>query len=223
MAIVHAHTPEFVAFGMSWVPLWSGESMVPVWDIRQFNKGRSGIVSTSALGHAMAEKLGNSEAVLLWGHGIALTAASIPDVVSRANDLRNGAQLQQAVISMGGTWKPQANTRSTDGASDRTWEYYKQAELKSTGGRVPTSPPPAAAKPSNPDETTARDLVFANRIWRPRNWGSRYLRPCQRAEFAESQQLLRGAWRLGGRGDGRRCRSARHDETRPRHPGTLDR
>jgi HCOMODA/2-hydroxy-3-carboxy-muconic semialdehyde decarboxylase len=164
MAIVHAHTPEFVAFGMSSVPLWSGESMVPVWDIRPFNKGRSGIVSTPALGHAMAEKLGSSEAVLLWGHGIALTAGSIPDVVSRANDLRNGAQLQQAVISMGGTWKPHANARSTDGASDRTWEYYKQAELKTTGGRVPTLPTPAAAKPASPDEATTRDLVLANRI-----------------------------------------------------------
>lgn len=164
MAIVHAHTPEFVAFGMSSVPLWSGESMVPVWDIRPFNKGRSGIVSTPALGHAMAEKLGRSEAVLLWGHGIAMTAGSIPDVVSRVNDLRNGAQLQQAVISMGGVWKPETKAGGTDGASDRTWAYYKRAELKTTGGRVPTSPLPAAAKPASPDEATTRDLVLANRI-----------------------------------------------------------
>jgi HCOMODA/2-hydroxy-3-carboxy-muconic semialdehyde decarboxylase len=164
MAIVHAHTPEFVAFGMSSVPLWSGESMVPVWDIRPFNKGRSGIVFTPALGHAMAEKLGSSEAVLLWGHGIAMTAGSIPDVVSRVNDLRNAAQLQQAVIAMGGAWKPQTKAGGQDGASDRTWEYYKRAELKTTGGRVPTSPPPAAAKPANPDESATRDLVLANRI-----------------------------------------------------------
>ena len=164
MATVHAHTPEFVAFGMSSVPLWSGENMVPVWDIRPFNKGRSGIVSTPALGHAMAETLGRSEAVLLWGHGIAATGSSLSDVVSRVNDLRNTARLEQAVISMGGAWKPQVKAGGKDGASDRTWEYYKRAELKSTGGRVPTSQPPAAAKPANPDEATARDLVLANRI-----------------------------------------------------------
>ena len=163
MAIVHAHTPEFVAFGMSSAPLWSGDDMVPVWDIRPFNKGRSGIVSTSALGHAMAEKLGRSEAVLLWGHGIAATGNSLSDVVSRVIDLRNGARLQQTVISMGGAWKPQVRAGDKD-ASDRTWEYYKRAELKTTGGRVPTSPLPAAAKPANPDEATARDLVLANRI-----------------------------------------------------------
>ena len=46
MAIVHAHTPELVAFGMSSVPLWHGESRVPVWDIRRLNEGRTGTVQT---------------------------------------------------------------------------------------------------------------------------------------------------------------------------------
>jgi HCOMODA/2-hydroxy-3-carboxy-muconic semialdehyde decarboxylase len=166
MAIVHAHTPELVAFGMTSVPLWNGESMVPVWDIRPFNRGRPGVVSTPALGRAMAEKLARNQAVLLWGHGVAVTGSSLADVVSRVNDLRNSARLQQAVISMGGAWKPRVEAGGKDGASasDRTWEYFKRAELKDTGGRVPTSPKPAAPKPADPDEATARDLVLANRI-----------------------------------------------------------
>src|SRR5688572_10080211 len=85
MAVVHAHTPEFVAFGMSSVPLWNGDSAVPVWDIRPVNRGRSGIVNTPALGKAMADTLGRNEAVLLWGHGIALTAASLPEAISRVD------------------------------------------------------------------------------------------------------------------------------------------
>ncbi|MGH2399822.1 MAG: class II aldolase/adducin family protein, partial [bacterium] len=165
MAVVHAHTPEFVAFGMSSVPLWNGESALPVWDIRPFNRGRSGVVSTPALGKAMAEKMGKHEAVLLWGHGIALGASSLPEAVSRVDDLRDSAQRQQAVISMGGSWKPQADTdQDRAGTSDRTWAYFKREELKTTGGRVPTSPAPAAAKPADPDQATARDLVLANRI-----------------------------------------------------------
>src|SRR5688572_3300702 len=71
MAVVHAHTPEFVAFGMSSVPLyWGPNRQVPVWDIRPVNGGRSGIVSDNPLGQSMAERLGDNEAVLLGGHGI---------------------------------------------------------------------------------------------------------------------------------------------------------
>ena len=89
MAVVHAHTPEFVAFGMSSVPLWNGGSAAPVWDIRQFNKERSGIVNTPELGRAMAATLGRNDGVLLWGHGIAMTGGSIKDAVTRVIELRD--------------------------------------------------------------------------------------------------------------------------------------
>lgn len=66
---------------------------------------------------------------------------------------------------MGGTWKPQARARDDETATrERTWEYFKQAQLKDMGGRVLTSPPPEPAKPADPDEATIRDLVLANRI-----------------------------------------------------------
>ena len=176
MAIVHAHTAEFVAFSMSSVPLWSGESRIPVWDIRPFNKDRSGIVSTPALGQAMAQGLGSSEGVLLWGHGIALTSSTLPDLVSRAIDLRTTARIQQAVIARGGTWNPRmkrvtlprdpAETPTAEGASGsaRTWEHLKQVALGRTGGRVPIAAAPDPAAPINPDEVSARDLAYANRI-----------------------------------------------------------
>jgi HCOMODA/2-hydroxy-3-carboxy-muconic semialdehyde decarboxylase len=163
MAVVHAHTPEFVAFGMSSVPLWNGGSAAPVWDIRQFNKGRSGIVNTPELGRAMAETLGRTEGVLLWGHGIAMTGTSIKDAVTRVIELRDSAQLQQAAISMGHAWKPQA-ARHDPVSRDRTWEYLKREVTEDTGGRVPPSPPRDPAKPSDPIEAAKRDLFLANRI-----------------------------------------------------------
>lgn len=124
MAIVHAHTPEFVAFDLSPVPLMNGESALPVFDLRPFNRGRSGIISTPALGKAMAEKMGTSEAVLLWGHGIALGAKSIQEAITRVAQLRDAAQEQQAVIASGDTWKPQPHP--VDAAeTERTWALYK--------------------------------------------------------------------------------------------------
>lgn len=163
MAVVHAHTPEFVAFAMSSVPLWNGDTQVPVWDIRPFNKGRSGIVNTPALGKAMAETLGRNEAALLWGHGIAFTGVSLREVISRVDELRDSAQLQQAAIAIGTTWKPQAHS-ANDGSADRTWDYYKRAVLNETGGRVPDSPEPTPDKPPDPDRAAAHDLMLANRI-----------------------------------------------------------
>ena len=163
MAVVHAHTPEFVAFGMSSVPLWNGDTKAPVWDIREFNKGRSGIVNTPELGHAMAATLGSAEGVLLWGHGIAMTGSSVKDAVTGVIELRDSARLQQAAISIGGAWKPQAAKHDPVGR-DRTWAYLRRAVTQDTGGRVPTSPPPDPAKPSDQIEVTRRDLVLANRI-----------------------------------------------------------
>ena len=114
MAVVHAHTPEYVAFGMSSVPLyWGPNNQLPVWDIRPMNNGRNGIVSSNPLGESMAKKLGNSEAVLLWGHGITLTARSLPEAIHRSIALRDNARLQLASVSIGKPATPAAIELST--------------------------------------------------------------------------------------------------------------
>jgi HCOMODA/2-hydroxy-3-carboxy-muconic semialdehyde decarboxylase len=81
----------------------------------------------------------------------------------RAIVRRARPRLQQATISMGGVWKPQAVRRDPAG-QDRTWEYLKRAVTKDTGGRVPASAAPDPAKPADPVEAARRDLVLANRI-----------------------------------------------------------
>jgi ribulose-5-phosphate 4-epimerase/fuculose-1-phosphate aldolase len=164
MAVLHAHTPEFVAFGMSSVPLyWGPNRQVPVWDIRPVNNGRSGIVSSNALGQSMAEKMGKSEAVLLWGHGITLTARSLPEVIHRALALRDNARLQMASISIGSPVQPAAIV--DDAAADqKAWDHYKRLDLMAENGKVPVNPAPMPAKPGDPVGDARHDLVLANRI-----------------------------------------------------------
>ncbi|MBI2150301.1 MAG: class II aldolase/adducin family protein, partial [Acidobacteria bacterium] len=188
MAIVHAHSPELVAFSVSSVPLRSGDSAAPVFDIRKFNNGRSGIITTPALGKAMAETLGRGNSVLLLGHGFVAASNSLYNLVSNANGLRNTARLQQMLISMGGEWDPnprrvaaQSNTppatppqpaqqaiapSGTGGGrgGERAWEYWKQLVLKQTGGEVPSAGPPAPAAAGSPEEALKQDLAHANRM-----------------------------------------------------------
>ncbi|HVH26857.1 MAG TPA: class II aldolase/adducin family protein [Vicinamibacterales bacterium] len=104
MAIVHSHTPELVAFSVSSVALRQGDTVVPNYDIRPFNNGRSGILTNNALARSFAESLGKSDAILMLGHGAVVVGPSIFNAVSSANGLRTAARVQQQLISMGGTW-----------------------------------------------------------------------------------------------------------------------
>jgi HCOMODA/2-hydroxy-3-carboxy-muconic semialdehyde decarboxylase len=116
VAIVHAHTPEFVAFGQSSVKLRSvsnggtfiGDGL-PEFVIGKFlnpQEPRVGCappcITTPALGQAVATVMGRKPGVLLTGHGIALTDASFYDLVSRVHLLRVNAQIQQMAILLGG-------------------------------------------------------------------------------------------------------------------------
>jgi HCOMODA/2-hydroxy-3-carboxy-muconic semialdehyde decarboxylase len=164
MVVVHAHTPEYVAFGMSSVPLyWGPNNQLPLWDIRPLNNGRNGIVSSNPLGESMAQKLGKSEAVLLWGHGITLTARSLPEAIHRSIALRDNARLQLASVSIGKPAMPAAIVDDAD-ADQRTWDHYRRVDLLAENGKVPVNPAPLPAKPSDPVGAARHDLVVANRI-----------------------------------------------------------
>jgi ribulose-5-phosphate 4-epimerase/fuculose-1-phosphate aldolase len=188
MAIVHSHTPELVAFGVSSVRLRSGDEEAPVYDIRKFNNGRSGILDTPELARSMAQALGKNDAVLLLGHGAVVVSSSVYGVVSGANSLRNAARLQQQLISMGGTFD--ANPRrvapntpraqrapvvpsGTGGGAggDRAWEYWKQSVTPLIAGpnRIPRAD--AARSGTSPQQETINNLVLANRMLASRDLG----------------------------------------------------
>jgi HCOMODA/2-hydroxy-3-carboxy-muconic semialdehyde decarboxylase len=140
MAVLHAHTAELVAFGQSSVPLRPvllGGSFIgaglPIYDIRKYTGGYASpvgcahCISTPELGRALAEVLGNRGGSLLFGHGIAVVAGSVPELVNRAYAMRLNAVIQQMALSLGGT----VNYLEDAGASVATpdpaaWEYWRR-------------------------------------------------------------------------------------------------
>ena len=140
MAILHAHTPELVSFGLSSVSLrpvsfaanFIGAGL-PVYDIRKYTGGYASpvgcahCISTPELGRALAEVLGSKGASLLFGHGIAVVGPSLPALVSRAYDMRMNAVIQQMARSLGGTvnhlGEPQGSATVSNPAA---WEYWKR-------------------------------------------------------------------------------------------------
>jgi HCOMODA/2-hydroxy-3-carboxy-muconic semialdehyde decarboxylase len=149
MAVVHAHTPEIVAFTQSSVKLravsnggtFIGDGL-PMFDIRKFDP-RESIITSPALGRAVAEVMGDKPAALLTGHGIALTDRSLYGLISRAYTLRMNARIQQQAIALRGSIAyldgqpvvpaaqpapPVVPTGDGGGAtgSDRAWELWKR-------------------------------------------------------------------------------------------------
>jgi ribulose-5-phosphate 4-epimerase/fuculose-1-phosphate aldolase len=143
MAVVHSHTPELVAFGTSTVPLrpvMNGGTFIgdglPLFDIRKFRTGRETIISTPALGRALAQVLGNKPAVLLLGHGAVAVDSSLYRLVGRSVELRANARIEEQAIALGGevtylnplappaTRAPGAPARVTGEGGGRGWEYW---------------------------------------------------------------------------------------------------
>jgi ribulose-5-phosphate 4-epimerase/fuculose-1-phosphate aldolase len=194
MAIVHSHTPELVAFGVSSVRLRTGDAVVPIFDIRKVNNGRSGIISTPALGRSFAESLGDSNAILLLGHGALVVGPSIYAAVSSANALRTAARIQQQLISMGGTWdsnprrvmaspgspntpqqastpQPAAAAAGTSGTPSGTGggaggdrAWEYWKQLVMPGIAREKSPGAQAPRTVSPEQAVIDDLVLANRM-----------------------------------------------------------
>ena len=107
--MVHAHTPELAAFGVSSVPLASFDRTSgnyiktgsPIFDIRKYNGGRPGIVETQPLGKALADVLGTNNAALMLGHGVVIVGPSIYGLVAEATGLRKTAKMQEQAIALG--------------------------------------------------------------------------------------------------------------------------
>ncbi|HYR91588.1 MAG TPA: class II aldolase/adducin family protein [Terriglobia bacterium] len=135
MAVLHAHTPEIVAFTQSSVtlrPVVNGGAFIgdglPMFDIRKFDP-RETIITSPALGRGVAQALGSKPAVLLKGHGIALTDSTLNGLISRAYNLRMNARIQQQAIALGGKiayLEQQPALPPAAAGFDRAWEYWKR-------------------------------------------------------------------------------------------------
>ena len=148
-AVVHSHSPTVVPFSVTQVPLRPIRAAffypeVPVFDTRAAAGWTNLLISTPALGKALAQTLGQNSVALMRGHGNVVVAPSVRTVVYRAIYTEANAKLLLQATMLGGpiTYlapeeaalmdKEQARHRPGHG-SDRTWEMWKQEALARTG------------------------------------------------------------------------------------------
>ena len=148
-AVVHSHSPTVVPFSVTQVPLKPIRGAflypeVPVFDTRDAAGWTNLLISNSALGRALAQKLGTNSVALLRGHGNVVVAPNVRTVVYRAIYTEANAKLLLQAKMLGGpiTYlapeeaalmdKEQVRHRPGHG-SDRTWEMWKQEALARTG------------------------------------------------------------------------------------------
>jgi ribulose-5-phosphate 4-epimerase/fuculose-1-phosphate aldolase len=140
IAVIHAHTPSVVPFTVSSVPLraiaHSGGFLaegLPNFEIRDVGGMTDMLVSNAKFGHALAEKLGDKDAILMRGHGFAATGKSLPYVVGRAIYIGVAAKLLAEAIALGGTinYLDPEEGRKIEARRDyiRPWELWKREAM----------------------------------------------------------------------------------------------
>jgi len=152
-AIVHHHAPSVIPFGASTVPLRPLYHMaaflgggVPVFDIRAAAGGPTDmLVSSAALGQALARGLGEHSAILMRGHGAVVVGASVPQAVARSVYMEIDARVAAQAIALGGevryldaeeARRAQAAVEATLG---RPWELWKRKAMARCAGPTPSS------------------------------------------------------------------------------------
>lgn len=107
-AVVHSHSPAVIPFGVSTVGLRPVFHMagflgtrVPVYDIRAAGGMTDMLVTTPALGKALAVSLGEKPVALMRGHGDVVVGSTVQLAVYRAYFTEVNARLQQQALALG--------------------------------------------------------------------------------------------------------------------------
>jgi HCOMODA/2-hydroxy-3-carboxy-muconic semialdehyde decarboxylase len=144
ISVVHNHSPSVIPFGISSIPIkpvyhmsaFIGEGL-PIFDIRAAAGMTNMLVGTPELGRALASELGDHVAVLMRGHGVAVTGPSIPFSVGRSIYLEMNAAIQLQAIGLGGTvtYLDPEEARLVVGAGEnrayeRPWELWRHQALE---------------------------------------------------------------------------------------------
>jgi HCOMODA/2-hydroxy-3-carboxy-muconic semialdehyde decarboxylase len=134
-AVVHCHCLDVIPFAATNVPLrpmyhmgyFIGEG-VPVFDIRAAAGTTDMLVSSPALGRALARTLGRRTAALMRGHGAVVVADSLHVVVAKAYYLNVNARLQLQAMQLR---RQSVATLSAEEAKkaiqtyERSWDDWK--------------------------------------------------------------------------------------------------
>ncbi len=139
-AIVHAHTPAVIPFGVSAVRLQPVFHMgaflgagVPVFEIREAGGSATDmLVSSQPLGDALARTLGSANVALMRGHGMVAVASTIPEAVFRAYYTGQDAALQSEALRLGNPTYLSSDearhaTPTQAGLVSRAWDLWKCA------------------------------------------------------------------------------------------------
>jgi ribulose-5-phosphate 4-epimerase/fuculose-1-phosphate aldolase len=142
IAVVHTHAPSLIPFGNTKVPLQPMYHRsafiafgIPVFDIRERSGMTDMLIRNQTLGRHLAEALSDHPAVLMRGHGAAITGPSLPRVVSRTIFLSLNATLQADAMRMGApvTYMDIEEARLIEAREGhglaRTWEGWKQKAM----------------------------------------------------------------------------------------------
>ncbi len=106
---------------------------VPIFEIRDAAGPASDmLVSSNALGDALARTLGTANVALMRGHGMVAVGTRIPESVFRAYYTMIDARLEAQAIGLGGrvtylnAAEAQASTKTNQGVLLRAWELWKR-------------------------------------------------------------------------------------------------
>lgn len=142
MAVVHTHAPSLIAFGDTNValkPMYHRAAFIafgiPVFEIREKAGMTDMLIRNMTLGHDLAEALGDHPAILMRGHGAAITAPTLQRVVARTIFLSLNATLQADAMRMGApiTYLDIEEARKIEAREGhglaRTWEGWKKKAM----------------------------------------------------------------------------------------------
>jgi ribulose-5-phosphate 4-epimerase/fuculose-1-phosphate aldolase len=142
MSVVHSHSPSVVPFSVvtdvKLRPIchmcgFLSEKGTPIFEIRDFAGAGSDLLITSTkLGAALADSLGDGPAVLMRGHGSTVVGNTLRQAVFRAVYTEVGARLQADAMRLGAVTyltegESAATTKTNNSQIDRSWFLWLKA------------------------------------------------------------------------------------------------
>jgi HCOMODA/2-hydroxy-3-carboxy-muconic semialdehyde decarboxylase len=140
VSVVHTHSPSVIPFSVTGVKMralfhmasFIGEGL-PNFEIRKVKKGSDLLVRDSRLGKALAKTLAAKPAVLMRGHGSAVTGESLQRAVGRSIYMEMSArlQMQAMLLSKNITFLDAAEVKASWPVQDykRAWPLWRAKAL----------------------------------------------------------------------------------------------
>jgi ribulose-5-phosphate 4-epimerase/fuculose-1-phosphate aldolase len=134
MAIVHNHSHAVVPFSctnVALLPIFHMAAFIglglPLWDIREAQKGSDMLVKSPELGSHLAAALGAHPGVLMRGHGSTVVAENIQRAVGRSIYLDINARMQYQAIVLAGDGGAVSYMDEAEVAANVSWQNYERS------------------------------------------------------------------------------------------------